>query len=223
MPGRASPEYTVGVKRDANSRGGSLYMHDQLRVGSQGLHPVAAAQQFSAEGRRHGDGGAAGRRHRHHADLLHGQAADRETAALGSFIIPAAREWTPRSLDELSQYQETHFHFDDEEEGRFMNVAAIVEKLPKQPIFIAAGPRPCWPVSKRRRDPLAARDRFTSNISRRNSAAAAGRRLCGRAARAKRELIIPPPEIDPSGGARSRASRCHIPARKACAAPARRA
>jgi vanillate monooxygenase ferredoxin subunit len=28
-------EYTVGVKRDANSRGGSLYMHDQLRVGSK--------------------------------------------------------------------------------------------------------------------------------------------------------------------------------------------
>lgn len=28
-------EYTVGVKRDVNSRGGSLYMHDQLRVGSK--------------------------------------------------------------------------------------------------------------------------------------------------------------------------------------------
>ena len=26
-------EYTVGVKRDANSRGGSVFMHDQLRVG----------------------------------------------------------------------------------------------------------------------------------------------------------------------------------------------
>src|SRR3990167_6387888 len=26
-------EYTVGVKRDANSRGGSIFMHDQLRVG----------------------------------------------------------------------------------------------------------------------------------------------------------------------------------------------
>ena len=28
-------EYTVGVKRDAASRGGSHYMHDQLRVGTK--------------------------------------------------------------------------------------------------------------------------------------------------------------------------------------------
>ena len=33
---RSFSEYTVGVKRDANSRGGSLFMHDQLRVGMQG-------------------------------------------------------------------------------------------------------------------------------------------------------------------------------------------
>ena len=34
-------------------------------------------------------------------------------------------------LDELTVHPQSHFHFDDEESGRFLQVAAIVEKLPK--------------------------------------------------------------------------------------------
>ena len=45
-------------------------------------------------------------------------------------------------VGELSQYPQCHFHFDDEAEGRFLNVAAIVEKLPKHAHLYCCGPSP---------------------------------------------------------------------------------
>ncbi len=84
-------EYTVGVKRDLNSRGGSVFMHDQLRVGSK-LPIVPPRNNFPLN---------------EDADLVVLLAggigitpiycmAQRliERGRRGSYIIPAARGWT---------------------------------------------------------------------------------------------------------------------------------
>jgi ferredoxin-NADP reductase len=45
-------------------------------------------------------------------------------------------------LDELTLHAQSHFHFDDEESGRFLQVAAIVEKLPRNAHLYCCGPAP---------------------------------------------------------------------------------
>jgi ferredoxin-NADP reductase len=138
----AGPElsdYTVGVKRDANSRGGSLFMHDQLRVGST-IRIVPPRNNFplleDAE----------------LVVLIAGGIGITPIYCMVKRLIAKHRSWqlyySCRSrLDaafasELSQYPQSHFHFDDEEEGRFLNVAAIIEKLPKHAHLYCCGPSP---------------------------------------------------------------------------------
>src|SRR5258706_1543624 len=92
---------------------------------------------------------------------------------------------------ELSQHKQAHFHFDDEEEGRFLNVAAIVENLPKHAHLYCCGPAPMlaafeaatahWPPEQIHVE------YFTPKF-----AAAQESGYVVELARAKRELIIPP-------------------------------
>ena len=121
-------EYTVGVKRDANSRGGSVFMHDQLRVGSK-IAIVPPRNNFPLK------------EDSELVVLLAGGIGITPIYCMIERLIAKERPWelyySCRSrldtafLDELSRYSHAHFHFDDEESGRFLNVAGIVEKLPK--------------------------------------------------------------------------------------------
>ncbi len=73
LPAHEPLNYTLGVKRDPASRGGSRYVHDELRVGAH-AQDQRTAQQLPAAGRRR-PRRPVRRRHRHHADLVHGAAA----------------------------------------------------------------------------------------------------------------------------------------------------
>jgi ferredoxin-NADP reductase len=137
--GPALTEYTVGVKRDANSRGGSLFMHDQMRVGMT-VPVVPPRNNFPLA---------------EDADLI-------VMVAGGIGITPIycmiermralGRPWelhyASRSrldsafLEELSALPQVHFHFDDEEGGRFLNVGEIVGRVPKSAHLYCCGPAP---------------------------------------------------------------------------------
>ena len=81
--------YTVGIKRDPASRGGSRYVHDELRVGKT-LKISAPRNNFAAGGERQARR-AVRRRHRHHADLVHGAAAGAARPLLDALLrLPLA-------------------------------------------------------------------------------------------------------------------------------------
>jgi ferredoxin-NADP reductase len=132
-------EYTVGVKRDANSRGGSVFMHDQLRVGSK-IPIVPPRNNFPLK------------EDAELVVLLAGGIGITPIYCMSKRLMEKGRPWElyyscrarldAAFLDELSQYPQAHFHFDDEEEGRFLNVAAIVETLPKTAHLYCCGPAP---------------------------------------------------------------------------------
>ena len=186
--GRGLYEYTVGVKRDVNSRGGSLYMHDQLRVGSK-LSIVPPRNNFPLK------------EDAELVVLLAGGIGITPIYCMITQLIAKERPWrlyySCRSrpdtafLDELSQYEQVRFHFDDEESGRFLNVAAIVESLPKNAHLYCCGPAPMlaafeaatahWPPDQ------VHVEYFTPKF-----AAAQEGGFVVELARAKRELVIPP-------------------------------
>ena len=90
LPAREPLNYTLGIKRDPASRGGSRYVHDELRVGTDAQDQRAAQQLSAARGcqPRH----PVRRRHRHHADLVHGAAARGTGPLLEALLcLPLAR------------------------------------------------------------------------------------------------------------------------------------
>jgi ferredoxin-NADP reductase len=137
---RPEPEtYTFGIKRDPASRGGSRYMHDELRVGRTikisaprnnfplkedashtvliaggiGITPIRCMVQRLTE--------------RERSFALHYACRSRADAAF---------------LHELQGAAGASFHFDDESEGRFLDVAGIVAAVPKDAHLYCCGPTP---------------------------------------------------------------------------------
>ncbi|MGY8632044.1 PDR/VanB family oxidoreductase [Bradyrhizobium sp. 14AA] len=130
--------YTLGVKRDPVSRGGSSYMHDSLRVGQIvkasrprnnfplnedarysvmiaggiGITPVWCMIQRLAELGRSWE--------------LHYSSRCREDAAL---------------LDTLQEYGHVHFNFDEENERRYLDLATIVAAASPDAHFYCCGPQ----------------------------------------------------------------------------------
>ena len=130
--------YVVGIKRDAGSRGGSRYIHDELRVGALidiepprnnfplaedaedtvlfaggiGITPIRCmVQRLEALGRRW---------------QLYYSCRSRADAAF---------------LDELQALGRTHFHFDDEA-GGFLDITRAVIKSPRDAHLYCCGPAP---------------------------------------------------------------------------------
>jgi ferredoxin-NADP reductase len=186
--GPSLTHYTVGVKRDANSRGGSVFMHDQLRVGAS-VHIVPPRNNFPLK---------------EDAELsvfVAGGIGITPIYCMVQRLIALGRNWelyySSRSrrdaafLDELKSHAQAHFHFDDEEEGRFLQVAKIVEGLPKHAHLYCCGPAPM----------LAAFEAATANwppeqihveyFTPKFAAASEGGFVV-ELARSKRELTVPP-------------------------------
>jgi ferredoxin-NADP reductase len=186
--GPSPRKYVVGVKRDAGSRGGSLYMHDQLRVGMK-LSILPPRNNFPLK------------EDAELVVLIAGGIGITPIYCMAKRLVEKKRPWelyySCRSrldtafLDELGAHRETHFHFDDEEEGRFLQVAAIVEKLPKNAHLYCCGPAPMlaafeaatagWPPEQIHVE------YFTPKF-----AAAQEGGFVVELARSKRELVIPP-------------------------------
>ena len=186
--GPSFSEYTVGVKRDANSRGGSVFMHDQLRVGMK-VTLVPPRNNFPLK------------EDAELVVLLAGGIGITPIYCMVKRLVELKRPWqlhySNRSradaafLDELSQYGDCRFHFDDESAGKFLPIADIVAKAPKTAHLYCCGPGPMlaafeaatagWPSSQIHIE------YFTPKFE-----AAAEGGFIVELARSKRELTIPP-------------------------------
>lgn len=137
--GEAPTSYVVGVKLDANSRGGSRYVHEQLRVGS--ILPISMPRNHFP---------------------LHEEAAHTVLIAGGIGITPIwcmaqrlqaiGASWelwySARSRADLAfvpllhaMGARVHLHV-DEEMGRILDLQAIVAAAPKGTHFYCCGPSP---------------------------------------------------------------------------------
>lgn len=139
----APRRYVVGIKRDAQSRGGSSYIHDSLHVGTLldieaprnnfpldtsathsiffaggiGITPIwCMVQRMEALGRRY---------------ELHYACRSREDAAFAD------------ALEQLKGAdQKIDLHFDDQQGGRFLDLAPIVARAPADAHLYCCGPAP---------------------------------------------------------------------------------
>jgi ferredoxin-NADP reductase len=137
---RPDPDtYTFGIKRDPASRGGSRFMHDELRVGRT-VKISAPRNNF----RLKEDAG--------HTVLIAGGIGitpircmvQRLTERERSFALHyACRSRADAAfLHELQEVAGASFHFDDESEGRFLDVAGIVAVAAKDAHLYCCGPTP---------------------------------------------------------------------------------
>src|SRR5580700_4078790 len=139
VPASAPDSYTVGVKRDENSRDGSRYIIDEMKVGDAikisaprnnfplvedaehvvlfaggiGITPIwCMAQQLTAQNRSW--------------ELYYSSRSRADMAFLSTIETLGA--------------ERAHLHFDDEAEGKFLDLAAAIAKAPANAHFYCCGP-----------------------------------------------------------------------------------
>jgi tetrachlorobenzoquinone reductase len=131
--------YTIAVKRDPASRGGSRCVHDELRVGRT-LTISAPRNNFPlAEDAKH-------------IILFAGGIGITPIWCMVQRLAKLGRSWqlyyACRSradmafLQALEEMSSSQFHFDDESAGRFLDVAAIIADAPKDTHLYCCGPTP---------------------------------------------------------------------------------
>lgn len=131
--------YVVAVKRDPESRGGSSFMHEQLRVGTtfkisapRNNFPLDEAAPMTVL-----FAGGIG------VTPIYCMA--QRLAAIG---LPWKLYYSCRSradaafLDVLSQHPETVFNFDEENNGRFFDLKGIIAGAPRDAHLYCCGPVP---------------------------------------------------------------------------------
>jgi ferredoxin-NADP reductase len=131
--------YTVGIKRDPASRGGSRYIHDELRVGKT-LKISAPRNNFPLV------------EDANHVVLFAGGIGITPIWCMVQRLAKLGRSWTLhyacRSradmafLKALETMASSRFHFDEESGGKFLDVAAIVGAAPKDAHLYCCGPTP---------------------------------------------------------------------------------
>jgi tetrachlorobenzoquinone reductase len=138
----AEPEpstYTVGIKRDPASRGGSRYLHEELQVGAT-LKIGGPRNNFCL------DEDAA------HTVLFAGGIGITPIWCMVQRLSRLGHDWqlhyACRSRDDMA-FRETlgtmpqaALHFDDESGGQFLDVAAIVAAAPRNAHLYCCGPAP---------------------------------------------------------------------------------
>jgi len=138
----ARPEpgtYSFGIKRDPASRGGSRYIHDELRVG-RALRISAPRNNFRLE-----EDAA-------HTILLAGGIGITPIWCMVQRLEELGRSWklhySCRSradmafLDALVKMAGAQFHFDDECDGKFLDLGRIVADAPQDAHLYCCGPMP---------------------------------------------------------------------------------
>jgi ferredoxin-NADP reductase len=148
----ANPEpgtYTFGIKRDPASRGGSRYIHDELRVGKT-VKISAPRNNFPLK------------EDASHVILLAGGIGITPVWCMVQRLQERGRSWqlyySCRSRADMA-FLETlegmklessaveistpwQFHFDDEHAGKFIDIAGIVAQAPKDAHLYCCGPTP---------------------------------------------------------------------------------
>jgi tetrachlorobenzoquinone reductase len=139
---QADPEsYSVGIKLDAASRGGSRYIFDQVRVGHT-LKISAPRNNFPlAEDVEH-------------VILFAGGIGITPIWCMTQQLEAMRRSWklyySCRSradmafLSTLERFgpDRVHLHFDEESSGKFLDIAAIINAAPTNTHFYCCGPNP---------------------------------------------------------------------------------
>jgi tetrachlorobenzoquinone reductase len=131
--------YLIGVKRDAETRGGSRYIHDELRVGAKiKVHPPRNHFPLAENAE--------------HTVLIAGGIGITPIWCMVQKLAALGRPWqlyySCRSradtafLAELQKYEQVHFHFDDEQGGALLDIAGIVATAPKDAHLYCCGPLP---------------------------------------------------------------------------------
>jgi tetrachlorobenzoquinone reductase len=131
--------YSIGVKRDPASRGGSRCVHDELRVGRTLTISVPRNNFPLVENASH-------------VILLAGGIGITPIWCMVQRLHGLGRSWqlhyACRSradmafLESLRQMEPARFHFDDENEGKVLEVAAIVAAAPRDAHLYCCGPTP---------------------------------------------------------------------------------
>ena len=137
--GSAPQSYTVAIKRDAQSRGGSRYIHDELRVGKI-LRIGGPRNNFPLNETAE------------HSVLIAGGIGITPIWCMVNKLVALGRPFTlhyaSRTRDEaafLTQLQKlssAKLHFDDESGGKFLDVGAILASAPKTAHLYCCGPGP---------------------------------------------------------------------------------
>jgi tetrachlorobenzoquinone reductase len=131
--------YMFGIKRDPASRGGSRYIHDELRVGRT-VKISAPRNNFPLD------------ENAEHTIFLAGGIGITPIWCMVQRLEELQRDWTLhyacRSradmafLEPLQVMPQVHFHFDDENAGRVLDIAGIVGAAPKDAHLYCCGPTP---------------------------------------------------------------------------------
>jgi tetrachlorobenzoquinone reductase len=131
--------YTIGVKRDPASRGGSRYVHDELAVGKT-LKISAPRNNFALV------------ENAAHVVLIAGGIGITPIWCMVQRLAKLGRPWTlhyacrsradTAFLAALEQMKGAHFHFDDEMGGKFLDVGAVVAAAPADAHLYCCGPTP---------------------------------------------------------------------------------
>ena len=138
-PSSRPESYTIGVKLDAKGGGGSRYFHNSLQVGTR-LTISAPRNHFPLH------------QEASHTVLIAGGIGITPIWAMVERLVQLDRSWelhySCRSredaalLDALETYANANFHFDLENEGRFLDLGAIITRAAAGTHFYCCGPKP---------------------------------------------------------------------------------
>ncbi len=141
VPNSDPASYVVGVKRDAASRGGSRYIIDEMRVGDQ-IKISTPRNNFPLI------------ENADHVVLVAGGIGITPIWCMTQQLIALKRPWTLyyscRSREDMAflealkmlDAQSVHLHFDDEADGKFLDLAAALAAAPENAHLYCCGPNP---------------------------------------------------------------------------------
>ncbi len=141
VPGADPESYTVGVKRDAASRGGSRYIFDELRAGDE-IKISPPRNNFALV------------EDAEHVVLVAGGIGITPIWCMVQRLAALNRSWKlyyscqsrpdMAFREELEKFDQrsVHLHFDDEAGGNFLDLAALVGAAPPNAHLYCCGPKP---------------------------------------------------------------------------------
>lgn len=188
MPDPSPRKYVIGIKRDPQSRGGSQFIFDSLKVGQ--LLKISAPRNHFAlvENVKHVVLVAGG------IGITPIWAMAQRLTALGR---PFDLHYSTRSradmafLERLQDVPTAHLHFDDESNGRFLDIGAIVSKSSKDAHFYCCGPLPMLAAFEAATTGLPPEQVHVEYFSAKEEASLEGG-FTVQLVRANKEFVIPP-------------------------------
>ncbi|MGA7789256.1 MAG: PDR/VanB family oxidoreductase [Xanthobacteraceae bacterium] len=141
VPNSDPASYVVGVKRDENSRGGSRYIIDEMKVGDR-IKISAPRNNFPLI------------ENADHVLLVAGGIGITPIWCMTQQLIALGRPWTLhyscRSRADMAflealkalDPQSVHLHFDEEAGGKFVDLGAAIAAAPANSHFYCCGPNP---------------------------------------------------------------------------------